>query len=314
MRTTLPDRTADRSARSVFADCLAASARVRWKVEDLIGDDKALDFSKHFLPEEFARTRRLPFLTDAERRALSQIRGYVYLKMFVNIEAFVMPFVVEQAMAEPTADDVRTRALLEFAAEEAKHTQMLNRFAEAFEAGFRAPVQVIGPPEAIAAEMAGREPLAVGLTVLGGEWVSLEHYVGSVRDDAGLCPVFKGMLKHHWLEESQHARMDTVLVEEHAATLSPEAVARGVDGYFAIGDWFDAGLREQVGFDLESFQAATGRVLDAGEREAFLREQLQALRWTFLGSALAQARFQGSLERLVPGSAARAREVAAAMS
>jgi hypothetical protein len=213
----------------------------------------------HFLPEEFTRTRRLPFLDADERRTLSQIRSYVYLKMFVNIEAFVMPLVVDQAMLEPEADAVRTRALLEFAAEEAKHTQMLNRFAEAFDEAFPALVQVIGPPEEIA------------------------------------------------------ARMDKVLVECHAATLAPAEIARGIDAYFEIGEFFDAGLQAQVRFDLESFQLATGRRLDPEQRELFLAEQLQALRWTFLGSVMVQRRFLETLERLKPGTADRALEVAARM-
>lgn len=297
-------------ARDVFADCLEVSARVRWRVEDLIGGEKQLDFSRHFLPEEFARTRRLPFLDERERRILSQIRGYVYLRMFVNIEAFVMPFVIDNVMADPTSDDVRTRALLEFAAEEAKHTQMLNRFAQEFERGFGSPCQVIGPPEAIAAEMAKFDALGVGLTVLGGEWVSLEHYVGSVKDDRNLDPVYKDMLRAHWLEESQHARMDTALIEEHAARLTPEEIARGVDAWFEIGTFFDNGLQQQVQFDLESFELATGRTLTMSERELFLSEQLQALRWTFLGSGMVQPRFLATLERLQPGTRARALAVA----
>lgn len=302
--------TRDTDLTDVFADCLEASARVRWRVEDLIGGEKRLDFSRHFLPEEFARTRALDFLSADEQRLLSQIRGYVYLRMFVNIEAFVLPFVVSQAMAEPTADDVRTRALLEFAAEEAKHTQMLNRFAEEFERGFGTPCEVIGPAATIAEAIAAHHPLGVGLTVLGGEYVTLVHYVGSVKDDRGLDPLFKDMLKHHWMEESQHARMDSALVESFARTLSQEEIEQGVEAWFAIGDFFDGGLQEQVQHDLASFQRAARRELTAAEREAFLAEQLRALRWTFLGSAMVQPQLLRVLDRLVPGTAARALETA----
>lgn len=311
MRTTLHDT--DRPAhRDVFAEALEASARVRWRIEDLIGGSKKLDFARHFLPEEFTRTRRLPFLSEDERRILSQIRGYVYLKMFVNIEAFVMPFVIGEVQRTPAEDDVRTRALLEFAAEEAKHTQMLNRFAADFERGFGTPCAVIGPPAEIAAEIAKFDTLGVALTVLGGEWVSLVHYVGSVKDDASLDPLFKDMLKHHWLEESQHARMDTALVEAHVATLTPEEIARGIDAWFAIGAFFDAGLQQQVQFDLASFELAAGRELRAEEREVFLREELQALRWTFLGSGMVQPQFLATMERLAPGTRERVLEASQA--
>ncbi len=35
-----------------------ASERVHWKVEDLIGGDKHLDFSKPFMPDYFARLKK----------------------------------------------------------------------------------------------------------------------------------------------------------------------------------------------------------------------------------------------------------------
>src|SRR5262249_7290305 len=40
---------------------LAASERIHWRVEDLIGDDKRLDFSRPFLPESLARVESLSF-------------------------------------------------------------------------------------------------------------------------------------------------------------------------------------------------------------------------------------------------------------
>jgi hypothetical protein len=42
-----------------FKDCLARAERINWRVEDLIGGDKSLDFSKPLLPERLARTARL---------------------------------------------------------------------------------------------------------------------------------------------------------------------------------------------------------------------------------------------------------------
>ena len=50
----------------------------------------------------------------------------------------------------PNADDVRVRAMLQFAAEEAKHIQLFKRFHDTFTAGFGHECEVIGPPEAMA--------------------------------------------------------------------------------------------------------------------------------------------------------------------
>ena len=47
--------------------------------------------------------------------------------------------------------------------------------------------------------------LGVSIFVLGIEWATQRHYLESVRDDQSLHPQFKSLLRHHWLEESQHA-------------------------------------------------------------------------------------------------------------
>ena len=35
------------------------------------------------------------------------------------------------------------------------------------------------------------------------------HYLDSVKDDGDLDPLFKSLLRHHWMEEAQHAKLDT---------------------------------------------------------------------------------------------------------
>jgi hypothetical protein len=35
------------------------------------------------------------------------------------------------------------------------------------------------------------------------------HYTESIKDARELDPQFKSMLHHHWMEEMQHAQLDT---------------------------------------------------------------------------------------------------------
>jgi hypothetical protein len=56
--------------------------RINWWVEDLIGGDKSLDFSKPFLPENLARTASPDFVSSHEKHTLNQIRGHAYLCIF----------------------------------------------------------------------------------------------------------------------------------------------------------------------------------------------------------------------------------------
>jgi hypothetical protein len=200
-----------------FKDCLERAERIQWRVDELIGADKPLDFSKPFMPESLARTERLAFLSPAERLKLNQIRGHAYLVIFGLVEEFVLPFVLDHARPEVTGESNRTRAFLEFAAEEAKHIHLFRTFREAFERGFGSPCDVIGPPEAIAAHVLSHPPLSVALLILQIEWMTQRHFTDSVQDEQSLDPRFKSLLLHHWMEEQQHARLDTLLVEELAA-------------------------------------------------------------------------------------------------
>src|SRR3954470_21553412 len=78
-----------------YRETLAASQKVNWRIEDIIGGDKKLDFSKRFMPESIARVEQLRFLNDDEKRLLNQIRGNTYLSVFVIVEEFIVPFVLD---------------------------------------------------------------------------------------------------------------------------------------------------------------------------------------------------------------------------
>ena len=42
------------------------------------------------------------------------------------------------------------------------------------------------------------------------------HFIECIRDDQGLDRQFASMLRHHWMEEAQHAMLDTLMVAELA--------------------------------------------------------------------------------------------------
>src|SRR4029453_12826420 len=138
-----------------FKDCLERAERINWRVDELIGPDKRLDFSKPFMPEAFARTGNLAFLSPAERLKLNQIRGNAYLVIFGLVEEFVLPFVLDHARSEVSGDSYRSRAFLEFAAEEAKHIHLFRTFRDAFTDDFGVTCDVIGPATHIAAHVLG---------------------------------------------------------------------------------------------------------------------------------------------------------------
>jgi hypothetical protein len=295
-----------------YQSTLAASENIHWKIEDIIGGEKRLDFSKPFMPENLARVEPLTFLTRYEKKVLNQIRGHAYLQIFGLVEEFILPFVLDHARPQLQGDDYRVRALLKFAGEEAKHIQLFKRFREDFEAGFGVTCQVIGPPEAIAREILSHDPLAVAFTTLHIEWMVQSHYLDSIKDNSDLDPQFKSLLRHHWMEEVQHAKLDTLMVESLSAGRSAGEIMNAVEEYLEIGGFLDNGLAQQVEFDLQSFTDATGRALTDEEQAQFRQVQRQANRWTYIGSGMTHERVLETLESLVPRARQRIEDISPA--
>ena len=286
---------------------LASSLRAAWQLDDVLREDEELDFSRNFMPESLARTAELETLTGDQRRVLNQIAAHQYLSIFGLVEEFILPFVLDHARGELREDDYRVRALLNFASEEAKHIHLFRRYHAAFTRGFPVECKLIGPPEAIRDEVLRHEPLAVALVILMIEWMTQSHYLGMIRDDTDLDPLFKSLLKHHWMEEAQHAKIDTLIVEALAEGKSEEDIQRAIDGFFAIGAFLDSGLEAQSAFNLDALEAIFGKIEN---RKLIEKHQHQAARWTYLGTGMIHERFKATLEAMSPAAATRIAEAA----
>ena len=222
--------------------------------------------------------------------------------MFGLVEEFILPFVMDHTREIIHGESARARAMLQFAAEEAKHIDLFRRFREEFLKGFGHPCPVIGPPQEIANAVLSHDRLGVALTILHIEWMTQKHYVDSAHGDASLDPQFKSLLRHHWMEEAQHAKLDTLMVEAIAEERDEAGKLRGAEQYLEIGCLLDRGLCQQVAFDVECFENVSGRRLCPAEREAMERVQIQANRWTYLGSGMTHPNFVASLQALSPAA------------
>ena len=287
---------------------LASSLRAQWQLDDVLRADQELDFALNFMPESLARTAALEGLSPAEQRVLNHISAHQYLCVFGIVEEFILPFLMDHARPALRGDDWRIRALLNFAGEEAKHIHMFKRFHQAFVRGFPVECRMIGPSEAIGAEALKHDPLAVGLVILMIEWMTQSHYLGSIRDDNQLDPLFKSLLRHHWMEEAQHAKLDTLIVEALAEGRSEEDFDRVIDEFLEIGGFLDEGFKVQAGLNLDALETAIGRKIE--NREAIEAQHHQAARWTYIGSGLVHERFTTTLEQLSPKAAAKIAAVA----
>jgi hypothetical protein len=291
-----------------YQTTLASSLRAQWQLDDVLRADQDLDFSRNFMPESLARTAAVTSLNPFEQRTLNQISAHQYLSIFGVVEEFILPFLLDHARPHLTDDDWRVRALLNFAGEEAKHIHLFKRYHAAFVRGFPVECEMIGPSEAIGAEILRHDPLAVALVILMIEWMSQSHYVGSIKDDGDLDPLFKSLLKHHWMEEAQHAKLDTLIVDALAEGRTEEEIQSAIDEFFEIGEFLDNGLKAQAAYNLDALEKVIGRNLeDRAETEA---QQHQAARWTYIGSGMVHERFKATLQNISPRAAERIAEAA----
>ena len=293
-----------------YQHLLETSRRVNWRLEDLIGEGRRLDFARPFLPETFAQTQPLGFLNPAEKLKLNHIRARGYLALFELVEAFVMPFISGQSNDGTQAEPFRAPALQHFADEEQKHRELFSAVLREFDSGFGTPCGLIGPADEICKFILSHGPLAVTIAILGLEWMSQGHYLGSVKDNQDLDPQFRSLLKHHWIEEAQHAKLDGLVLKSLAQRSSPQDIATAIQEYFEIRSFLDTGFFQQAELDLESLERAIGRRLSQDERRQFLDVQHGALRWTFLGSAMGNRNFLAVLASVSDEAAARVEQAA----
>lgn len=283
-----------------YRSTLAASERIGWKVDEIIGGDKKLDFTKPFMPESLAQVKQISFLSPEEQRTLNQIRGHEYLAMFGLVEEFILAYVVDHARPQLSGDDYRVRALLQFAGEEAKHIHLFKRFRQEFENDFGSKCDFIGPAEDVSRFVLSHSPLGAGIAILHIEWITLRHYIEGVRDNQNLDPQFKSLLKNHWLEESQHTKLDTLMVEEIVSKATPQEIDQAFKEYGEIGAFLDQGIQQQAEFDVESFVEATGRKLSKAERQEMTDAVLKGMRWTYLGTGMTHPNFLETVDAIKP--------------
>ena len=296
-----------------YQECLDISKRVSWLEDDVLAG-KYFDFSKRFLPNRLTGVDEIGCLDDDEKRLLNQIMGNAYCHIFAFVEEFIIPTVAEEAMKDVYGDEVRARSLLRFAEEELKHQELFRRSVDLFGQGFGTECGLIPGREEVAAVVRSKSKLAVMMLTAIIEWFTQLHYIEHVRDDSDLDGLFQDLLRYHWLEESQHAKMDTMLMGETAEELTLEERERAVDEVLELGGAIDGLLSQQIGLNIEALERVTGRTFTAAEKDEITASTQRACRWTFLVSGLQHPNIVRAIGELTTEGAGKIEGVAAALS
>lgn len=279
-----------------FASIIRDAHRARWSLDEVAAGVHELDFRRPFLPEALVHFDATGLQSSEQRLILNHIRAHTYLQLFALVERFILPFAMLHAAEAMRSSAERLLALMQFGEEEAKHIALFERFSEAFEFGFGAHCEVIGPADAVADEVLAAEPIALGMLVLHIEWMTQEHYTQAVRGRADIDPRFESLLRHHWMEEAQHARIDTLLLEDMLDDANERERDRGVRGYLALLARLDGLLGAQVELDREALEFAVGE-LDESARKRLILAQHASYREVFLRAGMDHPRVREFVRR-----------------
>jgi P-aminobenzoate N-oxygenase AurF len=296
-----------------YASCLDGSVHNAWTVEDCF-QGRDFDFAKPFLPERIAGVSGISCLNGDEKRLLNQIRGNSYCHIFAFVEEYIVPMVLANATRDVYGDETRLWALVRFAEEEIKHQEMLRRACDQFEKGFGTPCGLIPGREAVADVVLAASPLTALLLTSMIEWFTQLHYVEHVRDGDDLDRLFRDILRFHWIDESRHARLDSMLINEVASELSAEERERSIDELLDLGGAVDGLLAQQVELDIEALEHATGRSFTEAEKSEIRGAQQHAYRWTFLVSGLEHPKFTQIVADLTTAGSKKLADAAAALA
>jgi hypothetical protein len=294
-----------------YAKCVEVSKRIRFDIDKDVIRGRAFDFTKKFLPDGLSKVESLTFLSEREKRLVSQIQGRSYANIFGLVERFIAAKVLEVSREHWFGDQVALEALVRFTDEEIKHQEMFRRIERMIAQGMPAGYTFLPDPNGVAQVVLGKSTWAVLALTCFIELFVLAHYRESIDPDANLSELWKDVFLHHWREESQHAILDELEWQREDAKLSPAERDQAVTDLIELVGAVDGIMQMQSAADADYFLRICGRTFVGAEVERIRETFLAAYRWQYIISGV-QGRFSEVLGRMI--SAAQFERIGAALA
>lgn len=278
-----------------YAKCIEVSKRVRWDIDNDVLRGRSFDFSQKFLPDGISKTDQFTFLTDDDKRLVSQIQGRTYANMFGFVERFITAKVLECTRDHWLGNQIALEALVRFSDEELKHQILFRRIEPMIAAGMPEGYVFLPDPDAVAEAVLKNSTWAVMGLILEIELFTQEHYKQSIAPDDNLSELFKDIFLFHWKEETTHAMLDELEWQRENAKISDDERDRAVDELIAIAVDVDGILQSQSAADVDYFMKISGRSFTDDETRQLKSGFLKAYRWQYIFSGVEHPRYQKML-------------------
>jgi hypothetical protein len=274
-----------------YAECLQNSYRVNWRIADVV-DGRAFDPSRRWLPTRLSGAGRVGCLSPAEKIKLTHVEMGAYAHLFGYVEEFIAPKMMTLARDFELEQREAFDALANFAAEEVKHMTLFRTLRGVIDEAVGFPLALLPGATDVARAVLARHTGAVLLLTACIEWFTQLHYLSCFKDDAGLDAFTRHIFRAHWLEESQHARLDHLETLRAFQGLGEAERDRAVDDLIGLVAAVDGLLQTQAGLDVDNLMRYLGRALDRREQEEVAAAVLAAKRYTFIESGVTHPNFQ----------------------
>jgi hypothetical protein len=282
-----------------YAKCIEVSKRINWNIDKDIIRERRFDFSKKFLPDGLSQVNRIAFLTDDERRLLSQVQGRTYANMFGLVERFIAAKILEVSRDHCFGEQVALEAMVRFVDEELKHQELFRRIELLVAEGMPEGYSFAFEPNDVARAVLGASTWGVLALTCHLELFTQAHYKQSIASDDQLSELYKDVFLFHWREESQHAILDELEWQREHAKLDDAARDTGVNDLIGLVGAVDGILQGQSVADVDYFIRIAGREFSAEQRASLNDALLKAYRWQYIVSGVQDPHFSKLLGEMV---------------
>jgi hypothetical protein len=290
------------SQHARYARAVSASKRARWDIERDVLRGRLLDLGEKFLPDGLSKVQALEFLTEPERRFLSQVQGRTYANIFGLVERFINAKVLAISAQHHLGDQTALEALVRFSDEEIKHQELFRR-VESLCGDVMPQGYTFGPdPNEVARVVLGKSTWAVLALTCLIELFTQTHYTESIAPDDRLSALFKDVFRFHWMEESQHAVIDEIEWRAEDAKLDDEQRTNAVIDLIDLVGAVDGILKAQSAADATYFIAHARATFTTDEAARIRETLLRAYRYQYIGSGVERTRFPAILKELLSPS------------
>ena len=116
------------------------------------------------------------------------------------------------------------------------------------------------------------------------------------------------------MEESQHARIDVLQLQQQATTMTDAEKLASIKEFLSLIEQFKRVLMAQDELDVANFEQAVGRSYSPQQRAEIVSALNQEFLWTFLVSGLEHEVFRSQYNSIMPKEAIPVDEIIAKIS